>query len=402
MKRDQIPAISEHNAGQEASKTRPFTAEELAGRLDRVRAVMSEKALDACLVFSPENIYYLTGLDHYGFFSPHILIVPQKEDMQLVLRSMEEATFRAQIENARFHGHSDAESPAEKAVEVIKKMGLADARLGIEKHALFTPIGLWEALAKELPGVVWENASHIIDRLRMIKSAAEQEYIRQASRISGAMMQAARDTARSGVNEAEIAAEVMRAMVLAGGEPPGFGPFIRATPSMPQEHVTWGNYRLRSGDMLFVELSGCYRRYHAPMGRLFFTGKLPEGTEKIARICEDAFDAVVATIKPGITANDAYQAWQTVVDRAGLTHYRRHHCGYMVGVGFPPSWVGGSGVLSLRNSSPQVLAAGMSFHTLSWLVGSGIGDYLITDTVILTTEGGKALRRFPVVPQVLE
>jgi Xaa-Pro dipeptidase len=241
----------------------------------------------------------------------------------------------------------------------------------------------------------------MIDRLRMIKSAAELGHIRQASRISGAMMQAARKTAGAGVSEAQIAAEVMRSMVLAGGEPPGFGPFIRATPSMAQEHVTWGNHRLRDGDMLFIELSGCYRRYHAPMGRLFFVGNLPKGTEKIARICQDAFNAVVTAIKPGVTANDAYQAWQTVVDQAGLTHYRRHHCGYMVGVGFPPSWVGGSGVIGLRRNSIQILESGMSFHLLSWLVGSGSGDYLITDTVILTPRGGEILRQFPVEPQVL-
>lgn len=396
MKSNPVPGISESGAG-----SRPFSAAELGNRRERVRALMSQKALAAVLVFSPENIYYLTGLDHHGFFSPHILIVPQKGDMQLILRTMEAPTFRAQVGNAHFNGHSDAETPAQKAVEVIKKLGLSGQRLGIEKHALFSPIGLWEHLAGELPGVVWENASHMIDRLRMIKSAAELEYIRQASRVSEAMMQAARETAGAGVSEAEIAAEVMRSMVLAGGEPPGFGPFIRATPSMPQEHVTWGNYRLRSGDTLFVELSGCRRRYHAPVGRLFFIGDLPAGTEKIARICEEAFSAVVASIQPGVTADDAYRTWQGVVDRAGLGHYRRHHCGYMIGAAFPPSWVGGSAVIGLRRDSEQILAAGMSFHLHSWLVGSGIGDYLITDTVILTPQGGESLRRFPVTPQVL-
>ena len=91
MKRDRISTISRQSAGRGPDKSRPFSAAELADRLDRLRAVMSQKALDACLVFSPENIYYLTGLDHYGFFSPHILIVPLKEEMQLVLRAMEEA-----------------------------------------------------------------------------------------------------------------------------------------------------------------------------------------------------------------------------------------------------------------------------------------------------------------------
>jgi Xaa-Pro dipeptidase len=393
--------MSGNTAKKESGQSRPFTDNEFANRLNRVRAAMSEKEVDAVLVFSPENIYYLTGLDHQGFFSPHILIVPQQGDMQLILRAMEAATCRSQIDNACIQGHSDAETPAEKATQVIKKMGLAAQRLGIEKHALFTPIGLWETLAQELTEVVWKDFSHVIDGFRMVKSAAELEYIREASQISAAMMQAARDTAGAGVSEAEVAAEVMRAMALAGGELPGFGPFIRATPSMPQEHVNWGDYRLQTGDMLFVELSGCRRRYHAPTGRVFFIGDRPHGTEKITRVCKEAFDAVVSTIKPGVTANDAYQAWQSVIDQNGLAHYQRHHCGYMIGTGFPPSWVGGSSVVGLRRDSTQPLAAGMSFHLLSWLVGSGIGDYLITDTVILNQDGGECLQRFPVAPQVL-
>jgi Xaa-Pro dipeptidase len=137
------------------------------------------------------------------------------------------------------------------------------------------------------------------------------------------------------------------------------------------------------------------------MGRLFFVGDLPAGTEKVARICRDAFDAVVGAIKPDVTAGQVYQAWQTVVDEAGLAHYQRHHCGYMVGVGFPPSWVGGSSVIGLRRNSQMVLEAGMTFHLLSWLVGSGIGDYLLTDTGILTETGCTALRKFPTEPQVI-
>ena len=58
--------VAQESAGRGPDKSRPFSAAGLADRLDLVRAVMSQKALDACLVFSPENIYYLTGLDHIG------------------------------------------------------------------------------------------------------------------------------------------------------------------------------------------------------------------------------------------------------------------------------------------------------------------------------------------------
>ncbi len=46
-----------------------FPADELAGRLERVRFAMAEAGLDGLIVAVPENIYYLTGLDHWGFFA---------------------------------------------------------------------------------------------------------------------------------------------------------------------------------------------------------------------------------------------------------------------------------------------------------------------------------------------
>lgn len=379
----------------------PFSLDELGGRIERVKRYLQEQDLDGMLVFSPENIYYLTGLNHYGFFTPHILIVPRNGEMQLIMRAMEQAAHEAQIRNALFAGHSDDQTPGWKACEIVTAMGLHQSRLGLEKHTLFTPISLWETLQQGLSGVHWQDASWVIDRLRMAKSSEELQNIEKASQISLAMMQAARNSACVGRSEAEIAAEVLQAMVRAGGETPGFGPFIRATPTMPQEHVSWTDYRLREGDCLFVELAGCYRRYHAPMGRLFFLGDPPEGTDRIADICNQAFEAVISALKPGTTAGRVYQAWQDVVDRAGLAHYQRHHCGYVVGVGFPPSWVGGSSVTSLRRGSDLVLQTGMSFHILSWLVGSGSGDYLLTDTAYISEHGGVALRQFPVTPQVL-
>ena len=97
------------------------------------------------------------------------------------------------------------------------------------------------------------------------------------------------------------------------------------------------------------------------------------------------------SIKPGATTGDVYQAWQDVVDAAGLPEYRRHHCGYLVGIAFPPSWVGGSMVTGLAPDSKRVLKVGMVFHTHSWLMWSGKGDYFFSNTVILTEKGAEVL-----------
>jgi Xaa-Pro dipeptidase len=138
------------------------------------------------------------------------------------------------------------------------------------------------------------------------------------------------------------------------------------------------------------------------MGRLIFIDQVPAGTAEIVDLCLEAFQAVVQAIRPGVKAGDVYQAWQDRVDRAGLSHYRRHHCGYTVGIGFPPSWVGGSSVVGLRADSPLVLQPGMTFHLLSWLMGSGRGDYFVSDTAALTETGCQVLTTVPQQVQVVK
>ncbi|HEX6362879.1 MAG TPA: M24 family metallopeptidase, partial [Albitalea sp.] len=166
------------------------------------------------------------------------------------------------------------------------------------------------------------------------------------------------------------------------------------------EHTTWSDTVLEEGDAVFLELSGCVGRYHAPLGRLVHVGRLPAQTEEMAAVCREAFDAVLTAFRPGALAREVYAAWQGVVDRAGLAHYRRHHCGYAVGIGFPPSWTGGNGVTGLRADSELELRAGMTFHALSWLMGTGRGDYFISDTVLLGPRGAEVLTDTPTGPTV--
>jgi Xaa-Pro dipeptidase len=184
-------------------------------------------------------------------------------------------------------------------------------------------------------------------------------------------------------------------MVESGGTFPGFGPFIRATARLGEEHTTWTGHRFADGEAVFLELTGCVARYHAPLGRLVHVGRAPDSAREMAAVCRDAFDAVLAAMKPGAAFGDVYAAWQAVVDRAGLPHYRRHHCGYVVGIGFPPTWTGGNRVTGLRAGSEIELRTGMTFHVLSWLMGTGRGDFFMSNTVLLGSGGPEVLTRTP-------
>jgi len=70
---------------------------------------------------------------------------------------------------------------------------------------------------------------------------------------------------------------------------------------------------------------------------------------------EEAAQAFHEAIRPGATAGDAYAAWREVARSGGLDDYERHHCGYLVGIGFPPSWTGGSMVVAAASQRPRAL-----------------------------------------------
>ncbi|MBV9221843.1 MAG: aminopeptidase P family protein [Methylobacteriaceae bacterium] len=371
-----------------------FTPQEYDARLEAVRSGMAAKGIDLLLVSTPENIFYLTGLDHWGYFAPHLLIVPAEGEMALVTRSMEKITIANQVSNARFYGHQDSETAADVAGRLLGA-GHTQARIGAEFWSSGLSHGLAEVLKGKLSGVRWLDASGLIDALRMVKSPAERAYVRRAAQVTDAGAAAAISAIGDEASERHVAAECERAMIEAGGTYPGFGPFIRSTIRLGEEHTTWTDRRFAAGEAVFMELSGCVARYHAPLGRLVHVGHVPEGAAKMAEIAGEAFDAVLGAMREGALFRDVYAAWQGIVDRAGLSHYRRHHCGYLVGIGVPPSWTGGNSVTGLRHDSDIKVKTGMTFHVLSWLMGTGRGDFFVSNAVLLDDDGPEVLTRTP-------
>lgn len=375
----------------------PFTRGELDTRLAAIRGEIAARGLEAAVVASPENVFYLTGLDHWGYFAPHLLIVPLVFDPVLVTRAMERVSIENQVTTATFRGHPDTETAADMAARVLRDLGLAGKPIGLECWTSGLSHGLGRSLQAQVEAR-WSDVSGMVDGLRLVKSGEEQALMRRAAAVTDAAARAAIEAIHDGARETEVVAELTAAMIRAGGHPPGFGPFIRPASRLGEEHTTWGEGTYRKGEPVFMELSGCVARYHAPLGRLVRIGSIRDEDARMAEITARAFAAVVAALRPGRKARDIYAAWQAVVDDAGLSHYRRHHCGYCVGIGQPPSWTGGNSVTGLRADSDLDIRSGMSFHILSWLMGTGAGDDFVSNTVLLTDKGAEVLTRTPLGP----
>ena len=420
-------------------KTPIFPQHEYERRLASTRAEMDRRGLQALLVSSPENIYWLTGLDHQGFFAYHMLVVPLEGVPCLVTRAMERSVVRDQVPDLRFIGYSDkaakvrrpdrgneraagdavlatlddngraagvrpwdmsfgveirdpgeeidTSAPVQATLQAVREVAADAGRVGMEEASTFLPFAIATGLRERLPKVEWHDASGLVDARRVVQSPLELERTRQAAVVSDSMMLSAIAAAGPGIATHDVMAAIYDTMFRRGGTYPGFVPLVRTTHTIEHEHGTWQAGRIKKGDLLFLEMAGCVRRYHAPLGRLAFIGSAPRRAGRTHEICRQAMERAAETIGPGVAAGEVYRAWHRRLEEAGLSSYTRHHCGYSVGIGFPPSWSGSGVPVGLRESSDLELRAGMVFHLMSWLLRTGKGDAFLSDTIVVT-EGG--------------
>ena len=375
----------------------PFTDEELNQRLKKTKTLMESNNLDLIILSAPENIFYLTGLDHWGYFAPTVLIVSLKDSPVLITREMERAVIRNQVRNANFMGHSDTETAAD-VVEKYLKGKTSGKSIGVEEWSSGLSYGMGFQIKKQVESSQWKNITGLLDNVKLVKSVAEQEFMRAAAHAADAGTEAAIAAIHDGALEADVAAECLAAMTRAGSTPPGFGPFLRPAHRMAEEHTSWGDGK--HSEAVFLEVAGCVSRYNAPMGRLVNIGHISDEDEEMSKICIDSFNSTLNALKVGVKARDVYQGWQSVVDSAGMQHYRRHHCGYLVGIGFPPSWTGGPKVTGLRHDSDLEMEEGMTFHLMSWFTETGRGNYFVSNTVLLGPSGAEVLNKCSYGPHV--
>ncbi|HEV8389451.1 MAG TPA: aminopeptidase P family N-terminal domain-containing protein, partial [Dongiaceae bacterium] len=151
----------------------PFSDAEIDRRLAALRVEMAGRKLDGAVIAAPENVFYLTGLDHWGYFAPHLLIVPLQGTPVLVTRAMERVSVEKQVRAAAFRGHDDSETAADVTARLLRDLKLGGRRLGLE----FWTSGLSHGLALSLQSQVaagWQDISGLVDDLRLVKSAEEQ------------------------------------------------------------------------------------------------------------------------------------------------------------------------------------------------------------------------------------
>lgn len=337
-----------------------FSPGEYRRRYETVTHAMRHLGVDALLVRSPENICYLTGYETPGYYKYHGLLLSRDEPV-LILRRFEEPNAWEFSWLARTAPIEDHEHPVEVTAQTIARMGLADKRIGVEKAGWFFSVEEYETLKSALPKATLVDASAVVERARLVKSAEEIAMMRRAARIAESATQAGIDAVQAGRTEDEIAAEVHRVAILNGSEYMGLPPFVLSGDRTCLPHGTWRGRTVQPGDHVYFEVSAAKFRYSAAIMRCVSVGEPNSRVRALADAVIGGLEAGMAAIKSGVPCETVDAACRGVIEKAGFGKHFTHRTGYSIGINFPPDWGEGQ-ILSLRRGERTPLEPNMTFH----------------------------------------
>ena len=364
-----------------------FPFEEYQDRLAHLRKCMVSRHLDAVIVSDPENLMYLTDYQTTGYSFFQALVVPLDDEPFMITRRMEESNVIARTWVELTRPYPDTGDAIQMLVDALREFGLANKRIGYERNSYFFPAYLQDRVRTTLTNGRLLDCFGIVESGRVCKSNAEIAVMRKASIATEEGMKAGIEASVAGATENEIGAAISAAMFNAGGEFPAVMPYVTSGPRTMIGHATWEGRTVQEGEHVFLEVGGCYRRYHTAMMRTIVLGELSDSMYKAQETMKTALQLLHESIQPGMTVSDADNLIRGVISSNEVGASLITRSGYSIGIAFPPSWDEGY-IISLKQGDSYVMREGMTFHVIPWMWGvDGDKTCGISDTIYITENG---------------
>ena len=367
-----------------------FTADELAARRKDAAVELAGRGLDGLLVFRQESMYYLTGYDTFGYvFFQCLYMGADGETLTLLTRTpdLRQAEHTSVIEDIRVWYDAEGADPAWDLRRILDEHNIGGKRLGIEIDAYgLTGYNLKRVEAALGGFCELVEASDLVTRLRMVKSPAEIEYVREAARLADLGLDRAVEVAAPGVFEGEVLAALQGAIFEGGGDFPANEVIIGSGPRALLFRYAAGMRRMDPVDQLSLEWAGSYRHYHAAMMRTLAVGEASEYQRRLFAVVREALEEMTEALSPGRPVGEVDEAHRRVLDGAGLGEHRYAACGYSLGTTFSPNWMD-KPMLYSGNSTPA--EPGMVFFLHCIVTDSDRGVAMSLGRTCLVTGGGR-------------
>ncbi|WP_347490796.1 Xaa-Pro peptidase family protein [Desulfoscipio sp. XC116] len=304
-------------------------------RLNYLQTRLIELEIDAAiLVLSRDILYYI------GTAQPCILVVTQNDYFLIVRRALDFVLNEAWIDSSKIlNGGSFKETLLK-----IKEIGINKGKLGLELDVI--PAELFLKIMRIFTDFEFVNISEEIMMQRMKKDQEEIGLIRTACNIMNAGHQRVLDVLTEGMTELELAAEVEYAHRKVGHEGilsmrnfdfyisrgplssgenlfkvSGFSNTITGIGLSPAVPAGPSLRKIRSGDIIIVDIPTCHQGYHCDETRTYVLGKASAEVTDLFKVLRDVSDNVIASLREGVKCSEVFDKAYSCAKRWGAEEY---------------------------------------------------------------------------------
>ena len=382
-----------------------LTAEEFSRRRERIRRQLDAASLDALCVFSPTQVFYLTG---FAFLATERPIAATLEGMSGALHLFVPLLEREHADEAcvdRVHTYPEYPSevhPMERFAALLGQLRIGDGRIGVDGDGYGGGYGYAGPKLSDLVNGEIVIVRDLLERMTWIKSPEEIALIRESCRWGDRAHRLLQAYARPGAMETDVSfrasheasAEMIAALgpeyrPLRYGSLParaGFRGQIGAQSAVP--HAITTNAVMQRGDVLVTGAASEVGGYLSELERTMILGEPSPEQRRLFGLMVEVQTLAIEAIRPGIRCAE--------IDHAALAFYRehdlmeswRHHTGHGIGYGMHESPF-------LDIGDDTVIEPGMVLTVEPGIYVPGFAGFRHSDTVLVTRNGHELLTAYP-------
>jgi Xaa-Pro aminopeptidase len=291
-----------------------FPAEEFRDRTRRLQAAMAEPGLDALLLTTPADIFYVTGFLTRFWESPTrpwFVVVPASGDPIAVIPAIgEDLMGRTWLGDIRTWvspapGDDGVSLLAGTLRDTVAEGGRIGLPMGRETH-LRMPLADHARVAAAIGARGFVDGTAPLHHVREVKSAREVAAIRETCAIAGRAFDRVPEIAAAGVPLDAVFRRFQAVLLeegadwvsyLAGGAGPGgYGDVI--SPAEPRA--------LSQGDVLMLDTGAVRQGYFCDFDRNYSIGRADDASRRAHAALFEATEAALDALRPGMEAREAH------------------------------------------------------------------------------------------------
>ena len=372
-------------------------------RYKNVRERMARERLDVLLLPANHSRWeqmmadsrYLSGIG--GFATEVFTVFPAEGDPTAYV--FNRAGWWKQAQNWTADVRDGRNRWAQNAIEKLNELGFKKGRIGISGLAglVRAPEGIIsystvEAIRQGFPDSEIVNATVLMQEARALKSDEEIAFLQRSMDIIEEMIRTMQESARPGVREKDLYAEMIHTMLRHDGELPtlfflGTGPQATQSTFVPTTRV------IQDGDRVVNEIEAKVGGYAAQAVCPMVVGRAKDNYEEMVDLSAACFHAILQQMRPGVTFGTLFDTYQKTVQENGKDMYRwSHPMMHSRGLGDDaPALMGDK---DLERLAHRQLEKGMAFILKPRVRhASGKGSASIGDTVVVEQNGARRLGR---------